>query len=46
MNPDPLYVPEDPIAPARGMVNGTLLGCLLWVAFFGGLALIVGGLFR
>ena len=41
MNPDPLYVPEDPIAPARGCACAIPFGCLLWVAFFGGAALVV-----
>jgi len=31
----------DPIAPARGCLNGALLGLLLWVAFFGGAALVL-----
>ena len=33
----------DPIAPARGCLNGALLGLLLWVAAFGGAALVCRG---
>ena len=32
---------EDPLAPARGCCCGTILAGMLWVAFFGGLAVIV-----
>lgn len=35
---------DDGLAPARGCLNGTLLGCLLWVAFFGGAALLLNAI--
>ena len=38
---DPGIAEPDPIAPARGCLNGALLGLLLWVAIFGGAALVL-----
>ena len=32
---------SDPLRPARGCVNGLLIGCLCWVAIFGGLGILV-----
>lgn len=37
---------DDPLAPARGCLNGALLGCLIWVALFGGLALLLSRIVR
>ena len=33
-------MPPDPIAPARGCAVGLLVSALLWLAIFGGLALL------
>jgi hypothetical protein len=32
---------EDPLAPARGIFHDLLIGCLVWVIFFGTLGCIV-----
>jgi hypothetical protein len=34
-------VNEDPLAPARGCLNGSCLGCLAWVAICVVLAVVV-----
>ncbi len=34
---------EDPLAPARGIFHGLLVGCLIWVIFFGALGVLVAG---
>jgi hypothetical protein len=36
----------DPLAPARGIVLGTLLGCLMWVLIFGGTAIVLSRILR
>jgi hypothetical protein len=32
---------EDPLRPARGIAHGLLIGCLVWVAIFGTLGILV-----
>ncbi len=37
---------DDPLRPARGSLNGALLGCLAWVGIFGGAALLLSRIVR
>lgn len=56
MDPDPLTVPDDdpydcagpddPLRPMRGCALALPIGCLLWVGFFVGLALLLAWFVR